>query len=100
MSEKNPTEALAPFAAMFGFVPAETVASDEQATLQYGQKKVVIDPANFVNVAQAFGDNKDDLSLDDTGFVNYSRDGNVIAADQPVEAGAYYIATTRHDDKG
>jgi len=97
---KITAEAIAGFASMFGFVPAETVANDTQATLQYGQNKVIVNPDDSVNASEAFDQVKDDLSLDTTGFVNFSRNGNVIAGSAPIEAGGYYIATTKHDDKG
>lgn len=97
------TEALTPFAAMFGFVPAETTARDDQATLQYGQKKVVLNPGEYANLTQAAANEGDKIGLDvyqQNTLVNYSKDGNVISGAEPVEAGGYYIATTRHDDKG
>jgi hypothetical protein len=84
---------------MFGFQPTEEVAGEGQATLQYSDRKVVIDPSEYVNVAQAFSENADDLSLP-SGNVSYSLNGDDVASAAPVEAGGFYIATTRHDGKG
>lgn len=95
----NPSPNTEAALALFGFVPADTVATAEQATLAYGDRKVVITPAgeNLASAAQA---NRVELDLDTTDLVNVTKDGEVVAMGETVEPGAFYTFATKQGGKG
>lgn len=81
-----------------GAAPAASGPASDRVRLVYGTESADV-PASG-NVADAFRNNATALGVPFGRTVTYSRDGSQVGGADPVQGGATYVATVRHDGKG